>query len=173
MKSLHFVSICISGLVMMSPKIASSQNGSIVIGTIRFEGNKQGVIKGGKDGKSERIDLENFNFSDGRSIDQAVSGSDAKAKNQSPIVITKQVDESSVKLLQAINNNESFKSVEIQLFKKKSNAKEEAFKTIKLSNAYMSKISKEASGQKHASGSDKYEEESFSFTFQKIEIENR
>jgi type VI secretion system secreted protein Hcp len=139
MKSHRLFSVILPGAMLlgMNPAPAQVSNN---IGTMRVEGVKQGVFKGGKkDAASEWISLTNFNMSAEESAD-ARSGGAKSPRTHKPIVITKEIDAASPNLLQALNNNELIQSVVIKLTRRSSDGKPIVYSIVTLKDAVISKI---------------------------------
>jgi type VI secretion system secreted protein Hcp len=130
---------------------------------LRIEGLKQGPFKGGVARNGSRW-IEIIAFSAGaESPRDAASGQASGKRQHKPIVITKEIDEASPQLLQAVTTNELLKEVVIQSVRPDPKGKGQVYQTITLTNAAIAKV-------KGVSGKNKNEEERFQFTFQKIEV---
>jgi type VI secretion system Hcp family effector len=108
---------------------------------VSFKGTKQGQLKG----ESEKTGREKdgwfnviaFDMGSERPIDAAQSTASGKRKH-APFVITREVDEATPLLMQALSSNEVFETVTIQTFDDKKLAK-----TVVLSNAVLTSVHKD------------------------------
>ena len=104
----------------------------------------------------------------------AATGQATGRRQHSPIIVTKEWGAASPQLFQALVTNESLKTVQFDFYTPAANADGTAqrFFTIKLSNAFVSKIEKyehfNATG--HQDANDERFLEDVSLTFQKIDI---
>jgi type VI secretion system secreted protein Hcp len=131
------------------PGPAASANPDAVNATMTATGQKQGAIAGdGANGVMVLIGLSHAIVSPR----DAASGLPTGKRQHKPLVITKPIDKSSPKLMQALFTNENLTEVVITLLRNS-----QAVATIKLVNANVSER------QQHG------EYEQISFTYQKIE----
>ncbi len=132
-------------LLGMKPKSAPEPPAMAteIIGTMKVEGTKQGVISGSGNGAgSAWTNLTSFTQS-------------------TPIVVTKQTDPASPKLFQAYNGHEQLKYVILQLTKKLADGRQVRDRIIKLTDVVISKVNKKAPDL-----------EELSFTYRTIQIQN-
>ena len=126
--------------------------------SMTVEATKQGVFPGGKGGA-----IPGLGFSYGvKSPRDAASGQATGKRQHGPVVFTKRVGTASPQLFQALANNESLKSVVVNL------PVEEGGYTVKLTNASISEIKQYTdvvNGQATVL-------EDVSFTFQRIEVQD-
>lgn len=108
-----------------------------------FKGTKQGTIKGsstkGKGNGKEGVLIQDFNFGLESPFDEH-SGLPTGKRTHKPIVITREVDEASPLLFQALCTSESFTSASLSFAKPSSSGKSSTFYTIELTNATISEI---------------------------------
>lgn len=144
-------------LVAQDRLVARSGGGGI---SMTIEGTKQGVFPGAKAGG-----IAGLRFSyDVKSPRDVASGLATGKRQHGPVVVTKLVGTASPQLFQALTANELLKSVAIEL-----PAGEGAGYTVKLTNATVSEVkqyTETLNGQAAVL-------EDVSFTFQKIEVEDR
>jgi type VI secretion system secreted protein Hcp len=146
---------------------------------VTIEGTKQGKFKSaGGDGESRRgtqskIPCIRF-CSETTSPRDAATGQASGKRQHHPITITKEWDASSPQIFQALVTNEILKGVLFEFMKTDASGQEYVYHTIKLTNATVSQIKSyldltDTSGDPY----DAHELEDVSFTFQKVEIENK
>ncbi len=166
---LIFVTCLVMG--MKTPTIQDTPfSDTPVIGTIRLEATKQGLIMGGKDGNNSKIEINSFQWGSGKSIGSNSVNPNKPGRSESTVVITKEVDKASLNMLQAFTNKEGLKSVEIQLTKTSPGGKQQVFKIIRLSGAMIQNVMSSDSGKKPHSTPETYQQEEITFTFTHIEM---
>jgi type VI secretion system secreted protein Hcp len=152
---------------------------------VTIQGSKQGTFKGDsrgvegpargkatKNGKHDKIPGIRFFFETSSPRDLATGQASGKRQHK-PILITKEWDAASPQLFSALVSNEVLKSVLFEFVK--TNAQGEfVYHTVKLTNATVSEIKAyldltDTTGDPY----DAHELEDVSFTFEKIEIENK
>jgi type VI secretion system secreted protein Hcp len=102
------------------------------------------------------------------------TGQASGKRQHNPIAIVKEWGASSPQLFQACATNEVLKTVSLEFIKTDAAGKEAVYHTIKLTNATISKIEQYTEEvAKHEESADTHELEKVSFTFQKIEMENK
>ena len=141
---------------------------------IKLQGIKQGDFKGEVTDPNGLPAVQGVGFEQSiASPRDAASGQATGRRQYSPIVITKEWGAASPQLFQALVNNESLKTVQFDFYDSQPGAEgSRLWFTIKLSNAFVSKIEKyehfNAAG--HQDANDDRFLEDISFTFQKIEM---
>jgi type VI secretion system secreted protein Hcp len=105
-----------------------------VVGNIKLESAKQGVFKGGTGGTDEWLPMTAFNMESSTPV-VLKSGAPAGASKHKPITITKDIDKASPLIFAALNNNEVFKIINIQLTKPGKGGKQVIYENIELTNA--------------------------------------
>jgi type VI secretion system secreted protein Hcp len=150
---------------------------------VTIKGRKQGQFKGegleagiegeGATSKNGRIAGIRF-FSETSSPRDAATGQASGRRQHKPILITKEWDAASPQLYKALVENEILDSVLFEFVKTNAQGQEFVYHTIKLTNANVSDIKAyldltDTTGDAY----DAHELEDVSFTFQKIEIENK
>jgi|SRR6516225_5127743 type VI secretion system secreted protein Hcp len=150
---------------------------------ISIKGKKQGQFMGeGIQDKRKDKWMPVLAFGYGVTSPRDAATGQAKGKRQhKPIVITKEWGAASPQIFQALTNNEAIDSVELEFTRINPNGEEYVYHTIKLTNANIIEIrqytahSHSETGQAagHTPSADTFELEDVSFTFQKIEIENK
>jgi type VI secretion system secreted protein Hcp len=149
---------------------------------VTIQGTKQGTFEGQADGagKARRTSKRGGKIAGIRFLLETSSPRDlatgqASGKRQyKPIQITKEWDASSPQLFRALVDNEVLKSVLFEFVKTNAQGREFVYHTIKLTNATVSQLRSyldltDTTGDAF----DAHELEDVSFTFQKIEIENK
>jgi type VI secretion system secreted protein Hcp len=150
---------------------------------ISIKGKKQGQFKGEgiQDKRKDKwMPVLAFGYAV-QSPRDAATGQARGKRQHKPIVITKEWGAATPQLFQALTTNETLDSVEIEFEKVNANGEEYVYHTIKLTNASIFEIRQYTreyqlqAGQtsKHPGGIDTGELEDVSFTFQKIEMENK
>ena len=141
---------------------------------VKMEGAKQGSFK--DEGTDKGQGSRGLGFEQAvTSPRDAASGQATGRRQYSPIVITKEWGAASPQLFQALVTNEALKTVQFAFYGPTGGSTDETttpFFTIKLTNAFVSKIFKyenfNAAG--HQDAHDERFLEDVSFTFQKIEM---
>lgn len=149
---------------------------------VTIQGTKQGRFKGAADGLRQKREsaksgakIAGVRFLLETTSPRDLATGQASGKRQyKPIQITKEWDASSPQLFQALVENEVLKSVLFEFVKTNEQGKEFVYHTIKLTNATVSALRSyldltDTTGDPF----DAHELEDVSFTFQKIEIENK
>jgi type VI secretion system secreted protein Hcp len=151
---------------------------------VTIEGAKQGKFKGETHGLGNGAEGAGSKAADKiagvRFLAETISPRDAATgqasgkRQHKPITITKEWGAASPQLFQALVDNEVLKSVLFEFVKTNAQGKEFVYHTIKLTNATVSDIKSyldltDTTGDPY----DAHELEDVSFTFQKIEIENK
>ncbi len=139
----------------------------------KFKGESAGVRKAGARAKAGKIAGVRFLFETTSPRDAATGHASGK-RQYKPIQITKEWDPTSPQLFQALVNNEVLKSVLFEFVKTDPKGQEFVYHTIALTNATVSNIKSyldltDTTGDPY----DTHELEDVSFTFEKIEIENK
>ncbi|MEJ7830486.1 MAG: type VI secretion system tube protein TssD [Segetibacter sp.] len=140
---------------------------------VSIEGTKQGKFKGesAREAWKGKIPALGFHY-EVKSPRDTASGLATGKRQHQPVTIIKRWDGSSPQLFQALVTNELLKTVFFEFIRTNNNGEEQVYYTIKLTNA--SVISYEPSiNQQNALSPEVYETEEVSFTFQRIEIENK
>jgi type VI secretion system secreted protein Hcp len=140
-----------------------------------IEGTTQGAFKGEstRAAHNKKSPCIGFEYAVQSPRDVATGLASGKRQHQ-PIVVTKEWGASSPQLFQACVTNEVLKSVLLEYIHTTAEGREEIYFTIKLTNATVSKLrqfTQEAA--KHSEANDTHELEEVSFTFQKIDMENK
>ena len=144
---------------------------------VTIKGSKQGQFKGATDGpatkKSARISGVRF-LAETVSPRDAATGQASGKRQHKPIMITKEWDAASPQPFNALVNNEVLTSVLFEFVKTSPQGAEYVYHTITLTNASVSDIKSyvdltDTTGDPY----DGHELEDVSFTFQKIEMENK
>ncbi len=137
---------------------------------LQLKGKKQGAIKGsvtqkGREGMIMVIALSHEIVSPR----DAASGLPTGKRQHKPFVITKELDKSSPLLYNALVNNESISSWELQFWQPSATGAEKQHYTIKLTNANISSIGFRMPNNKNPELMRYSEYEEVAFTYQKIE----
>ena len=147
---------------------------------VSIKGRKQGQFKG-EGFQSKRgnkwIPILAFGYAVQSPRDLATGQATGKRQHK-PVVVTKAWGAATPQLFQALTTNEILDSVDIEFFKVNPNGEEYLYHTVKLTNASIVEIKQytreyELESAGHPEGVDPVELEDVSFTFQKIEIENK
>lgn len=151
---------------------------------VSIEGTKQGRFKGETgaarrgDGTAESLGADKIAgiryLSEVKSPRDVATGQASGKRQHQPITITKEWGAASPQLFQALVQNEVLKSVFFEFVKTSSQGTEVVYHTVKLTNATVSNIKAyvdltDTTGDPY----DAHELEDVSFTFQKIEMENK
>ncbi len=143
---------------------------------VSVEGTKQGKLKGEAPQdkhKDELVGLAyNYEVMSPTSVGRGGTGLPTGKRQHSPITITKEWGASSPQLFQALVTNEVLKSVVMNFYHVDPNGQDVLFYTVKLTNAYVSKIRSYVDFNSVSDFTGMNELEEVSFTFQKIEITN-
>lgn len=104
----------------------------------------------------------------------AATGMATGKRQHSPVVITKEWGASSPQFYQALTTNEVLKSVLIEFIRTGPDGRDAVFQTVTLTNASVSRINQFVNAAPIAGvPPDERALEEISFTFQKIEVENK
>ena len=137
---------------------------------ITINGQKQGQFKG--EGRQNQIVGVGFQY-EVTSPRDAATGQATGRRMHKPVVITKEWDAASPQLFQALVTNENLPHVDLQFVRTAPDGREEAFYTIKLTNATITSIRQYTGVLPGATNAaDIHQLEEVSFTFQKIEVES-
>jgi len=142
---------------------------------VTVEGTKQGKWKQEtpREKHTNKIPGISFHYNV-RSPRDAASGQASGKRVHQPVSFVKQWGPSTPQFFQALCTNESLKSVLFEFVKTDKNGEEYIYHTIKLVNATVSEIDQYLNGDAGADPShDVHELEKISFTFQRIEMENK
>ncbi|MDQ6770462.1 MAG: type VI secretion system tube protein Hcp [Gemmatimonadota bacterium] len=146
--------------------------------SVQIEGTKQGKFKGdpGRAGGAASDKIRGLAFQYEVTSPRDLASGQATGKRQhKPIIVTKEWGASSPQLFEALATNEVLK-VTFEFLTTKADGTEEVFETIKLANATISDIKQYTTGLVDGAGKSATTArhlEDVSFTFQKIEMENR
>ena len=139
----------------------------------QFKGNGGGVRKAREGAKGGKIAGVRFLLEATSPRDLATGHASGK-RQYKPIQITKEWDASSPQLFQALIQNEVLKTVLFEFVKTNEQGNEFVYHTVKLTNATVSELRSYLDLTDTTGDSfDAHELEDVSFTFQKIEIENK
>lgn len=149
---------------------------------VTIEGTRQGAFKGESVREAHKDKIAGLSYSHEITSPRDIATGQASGKRQhGPITITKEWGPSSPQLFQALVTNEVLKSVFFEFIHTTPDGLEEVYHTIKLVNATVAKIRQstggggaESAGSAKTSASyDTHELEDISFTYQRIEVENK
>jgi type VI secretion system secreted protein Hcp len=133
---------------------------------VTIEGAKQGKFKG------DKITGLGFSYEVQSPRDQATGQASGKRQHK-PIVLTKEWGASTPQIFQALVTNEVLKSVLFEFFHTTTEGVEEVYHTVKLTNATISELRQRSGAVPQDDQKDLRNVEDVSFTFAKIEIENK
>lgn len=149
---------------------------------VTVEGTKQGKFKGEspREAHKEKFGCLSYKH-EILSPRDAATGQASGKRQHKPIKVIKEWGPSSPQLFQALTSNEVLKSVLFEFFKTDPNGQEYCYHTIKLVNATISNIQygtgfgteSIASSKQSSQSYDTHELEEVSFTYQRIEVENK
>ncbi len=141
---------------------------------ITIEGTKQGKFKGESIRDKHKEKMEGLAFDWKVQSPRDIATGQASGKRQHmPIKITKEWGGASPQIFHALCTNEVLKSVLFEFIRTTAEGAEEIHHTIKLTNATISELHPFIGMAKHEERTDVHELEEVSFTYQKIEIENK
>jgi type VI secretion system secreted protein Hcp len=145
---------------------------------VTVEGTKQGKIKGDSTRESHKASIPCFGFTYEVTSPRDLASGQASGKRQhKPITVQSEWGASTPQLWQALVTNEVLKSVLIEFMKTTPEGVEEVYSTIKLTNATVSNAKflggTERGTHQHESTTSAHELVDWSFTFSKIEFENK
>jgi type VI secretion system secreted protein Hcp len=137
---------------------------------LRLVGGRQGEIKGsvtqkGREGKIAVIAVSHEIVSPR----DASTGQATGKREHRPLVITKELDRSTVPLRQMLVTNESAKDWELQFWRPGSTGAETQYFTIRLTTAMIASIEMDMPNNKHADLAGLETFEAVTFTYSKIE----
>jgi type VI secretion system secreted protein Hcp len=165
----------LAGLVFTLASAASAAT----FARVSIQGAKQDWFRGEGPGKASNpptMPLVNFRYELVIPRDPA-SGLPTGARQHKPIVITREWGPVTSQILQALLTNEVLTSVTVEFVKTNANGQEYVYHTVKLTNATITSLRHYTQaggpGAKHSAGGNSLELEEVSFSFQKIEIENK
>jgi type VI secretion system secreted protein Hcp len=130
---------------------------------LTIEGEKQGKFKGGTNqrGREGAIPIHKYKIEMSAPRD-AASGQATGKRQHHGITFTKAIDDSSPQFMQALTNNETFKSVKFEFVKPGPDGKEVVFQTVTLEGAQLGDWTQEVEGGEDA--------ESVLLVYQKITL---
>ena len=149
-----------------------------------IKGNKQGAFKGESSKPAHKAKIQGlaFEYSVSSPRDSATGQASGKRQHK-PVRIVKEWGAATPQIFTACVTNETLTEVNIEFFKTSADGKESVYQTIKLTNATVEKIEQftssalgdggGSSSARHSAAADTHELEAVSFTFQKIEMENK
>jgi type VI secretion system secreted protein Hcp len=141
---------------------------------ITIEGKTQKKFKGESNRKLGEGKLAGLAYEHEIKSPRDVSTGQASGKRQhSPITITKEWGAASPQIFQALCTNETLTKVLFEFVRTTPEGHEEIHYTITLTNATISSLKSYISDTRHDSSSDKHELEDVSFTYQRIELDNK
>lgn len=148
---------------------------------VTIEGKKQGAFKGESPREVHKEKLAGISYSHSIVSPRDIATGQASGKRQhGPISIVKEWGAASPQLFQALCTNEVLTKVLFEFIHTTDVGEEEVYQTITLANATVSKITYNTGGigssaatSKSAGQYDTKELEEISFTYQRIEIENK
>jgi len=145
---------------------------------VTVEGTKMGKFKGEGPKTGEKIPGLSFQYEVIAPHDSA-TGQHSGKRQHKPVTFVKEWGASTPQFFQALVNNEVLKTVKFEFMQINTNGEEFVFFTINLTNASVAGIRQYTEtpegvpSSKHASTAGNRELEAISFTFQKIELENK
>jgi type VI secretion system secreted protein Hcp len=163
MKTRQLLSLAVFAALLGVPVAARAQGAAKFYVTI--EGMKQGRFKG--ELRDNRIPGYGFSYQVTSPRDMATGQASGK-RQHSPLVITQEWGAASPQLFQALATNEVLRTVLIEFVRSSPRGVEEVYQTVKLTNATVSSIRMHIGDPPNDRAL-----EDVSFTFQRIEIENR
>ncbi len=141
---------------------------------VTIEGTKQGKFKGESIRDAHKNKIEGLAFDwEIKSPRDIATGQPSGKRQHGPITITKEWGPASPQLFQALCNNEVLKSVLFEFIRTGDPGEEFVHHTIKLVNATVAKMKPSIGMTKHEEHADIHEIEEISFTYQRVEIENK
>jgi type VI secretion system secreted protein Hcp len=152
--------------------IAQAESYSAVNAFIKITADKQGVLKGEASSETHKDKMEVLSFSYGVVSPRDVASGQATGKRQhQPIRIIKEWGAATPQLFQALVTNERLPSVTIEFYHADSLGMVSLYHVIRLTNAYITGL-RQFKDPADANGNSP-ELEEVSFTYQKIEMENK
>ena len=142
---------------------------------VTVEGQKQGKFKGESSREAHKEKLTGLAYDYSVQSPRDIATGQASGKRQHGMVtITKEWGASTPQLFQALVTNETLKSVLFEFVQTTREGQEEVYHSVKLTNATVAKLEQFCgTAAKNTEAYDTRELERVSFTFQKIEIENK
>jgi len=147
---------------------------------VTIEGKKQGKFKGESPREAHAAKVAGLSYSHEISSPRDVNTGQASGKRQhGAVTITKEWGAATPQIFQALTTNEVLTNVLFEFVHTTADGAEEIYHTVKLVNATVSKV-KQVTGVGESAGSSKtsntfdtHELEQVSFTYQRIEVENK
>ncbi|HSC89900.1 MAG TPA: type VI secretion system tube protein TssD [Polyangiaceae bacterium] len=147
---------------------------------VTIEGTRQGAFKGESVREAHSSKVAGLSYAHEITSPRDIATGQASGKRQhGAITITKEWGASSPQLFQALVTNEVLKSVLFEFIHTTPDGLEEVYHTVKIVNATVSRI-KQMTGAGESSNTaktsatyDTHELEEVSFTYQRIEVENK
>jgi type VI secretion system secreted protein Hcp len=133
---------------------------------LKLKGSKQGQIKASE--SASKVDANAFRIESFKIVDPA--GAPAGKRKHAPLVITKEIDSASPKLLQALQTNEALTELLVKASDPASKTPSDV--TIEATNALVTKIDHVGTDAQHPSLAKGKSYEEISFTYQKITVTN-
>ncbi|MBZ5638486.1 MAG: type VI secretion system tube protein Hcp [Acidobacteriia bacterium] len=141
---------------------------------VTIEGTKQGKFKGESSRDAHKDKIEGLAFEWKVQSPRDIATGQASGKRQHlPIKITKEWGAASPQILQALCSNEVMKNILFEFIRTTPEGAEEIHHTIKLLNATISEVHPFIEMTKHEERTDVHELEEVSFTYQRVEVENK
>jgi type VI secretion system secreted protein Hcp len=132
-------------------------------------GSKQGQFKGEVGGTQHKNQMRGVGFNYGITVPRdPTTGQPSGKRRHEPVQIIKEWGAASPQILTALVTNESLKTVLLEFVRESPKGIERVFHTIKLTNATVADVQQYVQAPEST-----MELERVSFTFQKIEIENK
>ena len=163
--------ILFAAALVLGASPAAAQGGKSPAGTrifLTIEGTKQGKLKG-EPGLGERIPVLRVSYEVAAPKDTATGQASGK-RQHGEVLVVKDWGAASPQLLQALTQNELFKSVLIEFFRTGAGGQEEATEIMRLSDATISKMKMTVSDASSGDGPAGRLIDEVRFTFRKIEI---
>jgi len=163
--------ILFAAALVLGASPAAAQGGKSPAGTrifLTIEGTKQGKLKG-EPGLGERIPVLRVSYEVAAPKDMATGQASGK-RQHGEVLVVKDWGAASPQLLQALTQNELFKSVLIEFFRTGAGGQEEATEIMRLSDATISKMKMTVSDASSGDGPAGRLIDEVRFTFRKIEI---
>jgi len=147
---------------------------------VTIEGTKQGKFKGESVREKHKDKIAGLSYNHEINSPRDISSGQAAGKRQHMAVkITKEWGPSTPQIFQALTTNEVLKSVLFEFVKTTPEGEETIYHTVKLVNATVAKVrqvtgkGESAESSKTVATFDTHELEEVSFTYQRIEVENK
>ena len=173
-KLFFFFALTLCTHILLAQRTVNPNNYEIYV---TIEGTKQGVFKGERTPgvvtmNKDKIIANGFSYEVASPRD-AASGQATGKRQHGYIKISKPWGVATPQLFQAAVTGEILKTVLLEFVRTAPTGKEEVFQTIKLTNASVAKIEQTAGILREQTIANSMELEMISFSFQKIEIENK